>query len=384
MQNFSFYNPTKIIFGQGCIAGIAKEIRNAKKVLIAYGGGSIRANGVLEQVQAALANHATVEFGGIEPNPSYEQLMEAVQLVRDEQVDFILAVGGGSVIDGSKFIAAAAHFDGDPWDILAQRAPVRKAVALGSVLTLPATGSEMNCGAVITKVADQSKLFFASPHVFPRFSALDPTTTYSLPAKQVANGVVDAFVHVMEQYLTYPVHGLVQDRLSEALLLTLAEIGPKVLRDPENYELRSNLMWCAALCLNGLLGAGVPQDWSTHMIGHELTALYGLDHAQTLAIVLPSMMAAQKEQKREKLLQYAERIWGVTDGNAEVRMTEAIERTRAFFEELGINTRLGSQGIGAECVDRVLDQLARHGLTRLGERGEVTPEVCRKVLEMSI
>jgi NADP-dependent alcohol dehydrogenase len=384
MLNFDFYNPTKILFGEGSIAGIAQQIGRDRKILITYGGGSIKANGVLKQVREALAGYDVLEFGGIEPNPSYEKLMEAVQLVRSEKIDFLLAVGGGSVIDGTKFIAAAVYFDGEPWDLLAKWAPFEKALPFGSVLTLPATGSEMNCGAVITRRSEQSKLFFTNPLVYPQFSVLDPTTTYSLPQKQVANGVIDSFVHVMEQYLTFPVSGMVQDRFSEGLLQTLVEIAPKLLDQPDNYQERANFMWCATLCLNGLVGAGVPQDWATHMLGHEITALHGLDHAQTLAIVLPSMMTVQKEQKRAKLLQYAERVWGMTEGDQETRIAAAIDRTRQFFEGLGVKTRLGDYGIGSGSIPTIVAQLERHGMKQLGERGDVSLEVSRKVLELSL
>ncbi len=275
MQNFTFHNPTKILFGEGQIAQIGAEIPAQARVLITYGGGSIKKNGTLGDVRTALAGRKVFEFGGIEPNPTYETLMQAVALARTEAIDFLLAVGGGSVIDGTKFISAAIPFAGDPWDILSKRARIETAVPFGSVLTLPATGSEMNSGAVITRKASVDKLAFMNPLLYPQFSVLDPVKTYSLPPRQVANGIVDAFVHVIEQYLTYPAGGAVQDRFAEGLLLTLIEEGPKALASPENYEVRANIMWCATLALNGLISTGVPQDWTTHMIGHELTVLHG-------------------------------------------------------------------------------------------------------------
>ncbi len=281
MQNFTFYNPTKILFGKGQIASITQEIPLNQRVLITYGGGSIKQNGVYAEVMAALAGYTVFEFAGIEPNPTYETLMEAVRVVKEQRIDFLLAVGGGSVIDGTKFIAVAALFEGEPWDILAQHAPIVRALPFGTVLTLPATGSEMNSFAVVTRRASQDKLAFGHPLVFPRFSVLDPSTTLTLPPRQIGNGVVDAFTHIMEQYLTYPVNAPVQDRFAEGLLLTLIEEGPKALATPHNYEVRANVMWCATLALNGLIGAGVPSDWATHMIGHEITARYGLDHARS-------------------------------------------------------------------------------------------------------
>ncbi len=385
MLDFNFYNPTKIIFGKGCIADISKEIPKDARVMITYGGGSVTRNGVLDDVKAALAGYSLTEFSGIEPNPTYETLMRCVERVKSERIDFILAVGGGSVIDGTKFIAAAALFQGEPWDILLKYGSnIRQAIPFGTVLTLPATGSEMNNGAVITRQSVQAKLPFFSPSVFPRFSVLDPEKTYTLPVRQISNGVVDTFVHIVEQYLTYPVDGKVQDRLAEGLLLTLIEEGPRALADPENYAVRANLMWCATLGLNGLIGAGVPQDWATHMVGHEITAMHGVDHAQTLAIVLPSMLKIRQEEKREKLLQYAERIWGIREGSDDQKIDAAIDKTRLFFETMQIKTRLSDYGITADSIPALLSQLEQHGMVTLGERQNVTPELIRTILELSI
>ena len=331
-----------------------------------------------------MTGYTLFEFAGIEPNPSYETLMDAVRLVKEEQIDYILAVGGGSVIDGSKFIAAAVNFQGDPWDILAKHAPVDTALPFGCVLTLPATGSEMNSGAVITRRSLQTKLPFSNPLLYPRFAVLDPTTTYTLPATQISNGVVDAFIHVVEQYLTYPVNAKVQDRFAEGLLLSLIEEGPSALEDPQNYDIRANIMWCATLALNGLIGAGVPHDWATHMIGHEITAMHGLDHAQTLAIILPSVLTVKKEQKRDKLLQYAERVWGISTGDDAERIDAAIEKTRDFFERMQVKTRLSDYGIKQESIPKLVTQLKQHGMVTLGEKRDITPEVSKKILELSL
>ena len=384
MLNFSFYNPTKILFGQNQIARISREIPPEARILLTCGGGSIKRNGVYDQVMAALAGRTVLEFSGIEPNPTYETLMEAVRVVREQRIDFLLAVGGGSVIDGTKFIAAAAPFTGEPWDILAKRAPITQAIPLGTVLTLPATGSEMNSGSVVTRRATQDKLAFMHPLVYPRFSVLDPTVTLTLPPRQVGNGVVDAFTHIMEQYLTYPVNAPVQDRFAEGLLLTLIEEGPKALATPEDVAVRANVMWCATLALNGLIGAGVPGDWATHMIGHEITALYGLDHAQTLAIILPAMMNVKRDRKRAKLLQYAARVWEINSGSEDERIDAAIERTRAFFESLGVRTYLRDYGIGAEAVPALLAQLERHQMTALGEHQDVDLATSRRILEQAL
>ncbi|MDQ5987163.1 MAG: NADP-dependent alcohol dehydrogenase [Syntrophus sp. SKADARSKE-3] len=385
MLNFSYQNPTRIIFGQGCIAGIGKEIPKDSKFLVTYGGGSVKQNGILDEVKAALGGCALSEFGGIEPNPAYETLMQCVDLVRSKNIDFLLAVGGGSVIDGTKFIAAAVPYEGDPWEILEKfGTTVKKALPFGTVLTLPAAGSEMNCGAVITRKSLQAKLPFTNPRIFPKFSVMDPTKTYTLPLSQISNGVVDTFVHIIEQYITYPVNGKVQDRIAEGLLLTLIEEGPKALKEKDNYDIRANLMWCATLGLNGLIAAGVPQDWSTHMVGHEITALHGVDHARTLAVLLPSMLKVRKPFKREKLIQYAERVWGLTDGSEDERIDRAIDKTREFFEAMQVRTRLGDYGITADSIPVLLDQLTKHGMVRLGERRDITPEIVREVLEISL
>ena len=381
MLNFEFQNPTRIVFGADTIQRLSSLVPPNARVLILYGGGSVKKNGTLDEVKAALGTRVAQEFAGIEPNPTYETLMRAVEQVRREKLDFLLAVGGGSVIDGTKFVAAAINHVGDPWEILLThgRAAV-SAIPLASVLTLPATGSEMNCGAVITRLSTQAKLAFMSPLVFPRFSILDPTKTYTLPKNQIANGIVDTFVHIAEQYLTYPAQGMAQDRFAEGLLQTLIEIAPRTLEMPEDYDTRANFMWVATLALNGLIGAGVPQDWATHMIGHEITALYGIDHARTLAIVLPSLLNERRQSKKAKLLQYAQRVWGVTEGSDEQRIDQAIRHTRDFFESVGIKTRMSDYGIGPEGVDVLVKQLETHGMTALGERQEITPAVSRAIL----
>ncbi len=386
MLNFDFHNPTKIIFGKDRIADIAKLVPIDAKVLILVGGASAEKTGTLGEVRQALGERAHATFSGIEPNPSFDNAMEAVKQVRDGGFTFLLAVGGGSVIDATKFIAAAALFEGDPWEILMSwGGKVTQALPFGTVLTLPATGSEMNNGGVITRRDISAKRPFRSDKVFPLFSVLDPTKTYTLPMSQIANGVVDAFVHTVEQYLTYPANASVQDRFAEGLLQTLTEVGPRLLSATEPvYEDRANLMWTATLALNGLIGAGVPQDWATHMIGHELTALHNIDHARTLAIVLPSLLQERRVQKHAKLLQYGERVWGITTGTEEERVTAAIEKTRAFFEQMGIPTRLKDYGLGAKDIDAVVSQLEEHGMTQLGEQRDITPAVSRRILEAAL
>lgn len=383
MDNFMYYNPVRILFGRGEIANLTQYVPKGAKVMVTYGQGSIKGNGVYDQVLSALKEFEVCEFGGIEPNPEYETLMRAASQIQEEGVDFVLAVGGGSVIDGTKFIVAAAKFEaGDPWDILTQGAEVKSAVPFGSVLTLPATGSEMNAFSVVSRRATGDKLPFESPFVFPQFSVLDPETTFTLPEKQIANGVVDAFTHVMEQYLTYPANAPLQDRFAEGILLTLIEEGPRALTSPKDYNVRASVMWCACMALNSLINRGVPQDWSTHMIGHELTAEFGLDHAQTLAIVLPNIMQHQRKQKREKLLQYAERIWGIATGSDDERIDAAIASTKAFFESLGVPTTLAGYDIAFHDPSPILEKLEEHGMLPLGERKDIELNVARKVLEM--
>jgi NADP-dependent alcohol dehydrogenase len=381
MLNFSFQNTTQILFGEGQIASLKKHIPTDAKILITYGGGSIKSNGVYDQVTAALSEHTFFEFSGIEPNPSYDTLMKAQAIIKDNNIDFILAVGGGSVVDGSKFIAAAALFEGDDaWDIISKQARIKKALPLACVLTLPATGSESNTGAVVTR--DGHKLPFSSPLVRPIFAVLDPAVTLSLSDRQISNGIVDAFVHTMEQYLTYSVNGKVQDRFAEGLLLTLVEEGPKILvpETSKDLEIRGNTMWAATMALNGLIGAGVPQDWSTHMIAHELTGTHGIDHARTLSIVLPAVMKVCKEAKREKLLQYAERIWNVTEGDEESRINRGIELTEQFFETMQVPTRLSHVDLGEADIDVLIEKLTQHGMVKLGEHKTVTPDVSREIL----
>lgn len=383
MYNFSFCNPTRIEFGQGSIAQLASLIPTDKKVMITYGGGSIRDNGVYDQVTQALRNHTVVEFGGIEPNPLYETLMQAVERAKREGVEFLLAVGGGSVLDGTKFIAAAMQFEqGDPWDILTRGAQVDSAVPLGCVLTLSATGSEMNGFAVISRQTPCEKRAFASPHVYPRFSILDPTTTFTLPLSQLRNSIIDPFVHVTEQYLTFNVNAKLQDRFSESILLTLIEEGPKALQNPSNYDTRANLMWCATMALNGLIGCGVPHDWATHYIGHELTALHGIDHAQSLAIVLSGVLKHQKSKKLAKLAQYARRVWGFSGSSDSEAADYGIERTENFFESLGVALTLSDYNIPSDSIEVIADRIGARG-EQLGEHGAIGRHEIFEILGIS-
>jgi NADP-dependent alcohol dehydrogenase len=382
MQNFNFHNTVKILFGEGKVTELSSNVPKGSKILMVYGGGSIKKNGVYEQVMNALQDFEVLEFGGIEANPHYETAIKAVGVVKKENVDFLLAVGGGSVVDATKFIAAASLYDGEnAWDILGKQLPVREAIPLGVVLTLPATGTEMNKNAVMTKSDTQEKLAFYSPSVMPQFSILDPTFTYSLPQRQLVNGVLDAYIHVIEQYLTYSVDSPVQDRFSEGLLMTLIEEGRKAIRlEQPEYNNRANIAWSATMALNGVIASGVQECWATHKIGHELTAYHGLDHALTLSIVLPSLMEQLRDKRAAKILQYGERVWGIREGNVADRIDATIAQTEAFFRELGMKTKLSEHGIGQETIDRIINRFKDRGLTQVSLCGDVTLQDTAEVL----
>lgn len=381
--SFSYHNPVKIVFGKGTISQLNKLVPAGAKVMITYGGGSIFKNGVYDQVKKALNGFEVIEFGGIEPNPTYETLMKAVEIAKKENVTFLLAVGGGSVLDGTKFIAAAIPYEGeDPWQIVLDRKNYKTALPLGSVLTLPATGSEMNYYAVISRTETKEKKGMGGPLLYPQFSILDPETTYTLPTQQVANGIADAFTHVMEQYMTYPVDAQVQDRMAEGILQTLIDIAPDALAKTDDYASRANFMWAATMALNGLLAVGVPTDWATHQIGHELTALHGIDHARTLAVVLPHLLQHQLANKEAKLVQYGTRVWGLQGKPNEVAL-QAIEKTAAFYESLGIPTKAKAYGIGLETVTEVKARFEARGMN-FGERATITPDAVEEILMASI
>lgn len=388
MTNFELYNPTNYVFGKGQITKLPDLIAKGKKILLAYGGGSIFKNGIYDQVKTALTGYEIVEFGGIEPNPRYETLMKAVQIIKDQNIDFILAVGGGSVIDGVKFISAAVKFEGEPKEILHKRLLIKdlsKVIPFGTVLTLPATGSEMNSGAVITINESQEKLSFGGSALFPQFSICDPTVIESLPKKQIQNGIVDAYTHVLEQYLTYPHDALLQDRIAEGILQTLVEIGSSVVENPSDYKLASNYMWCATMALNGLIQKGVPSDWATHMIGHELTALYEIDHARTLAIIGPNLYRVMFETKKDKLAQYGERVFSITGNSIEDKAEKAIEKTVEFLHAMGMQTKLSENTSDnyTETADFIVKRFEERGWKALGEKQNITPEKVRAIVEMS-
>lgn len=385
MKNFNFQNPTKIIFGKGEIAKLAEEIPVTSRVLILFGGGSIKKNGIYEQVINALNKHTVIEFGGIPPNPEYTVLKEALKIIKTESIDFLLAVGGGSVIDGTKFLSSAALYEGnEPWEILTNKKPTLKGMPFGTVLTLPATGSEMNSGAVITRAETQEKLGMGGPGLFPQFSILDPEVVKSIPKRQIANGLADAFTHVLEQYATYPTEAYIQDRFSESILQSLIEVAPQIIADTSDYNAAANFMWSCTMALNGLIQKGVPTDWTIHAIGHELTALYGIDHARTLAIITESHYSYNFESKKEKLAQLAERVFNISEGDQTQKAKAAIKAITTFFHSLEIDTKLSDYTKEYEhTAEEIANRFTERGWLGIGEHGKVTPEAVKEIVEMS-
>ena len=377
MENFVFQNPTKLIFGKGMISSLSKEIPPDKKIMVTFGGGSVKKNGVYDAVKSALVNHNYIEFWGIEPNPSIETLRKAIALGKENNVNFLLAVGGGSVIDGPKLISAGLCYEGDAWELV-KMGRYTKTIPVATVLTLPATGSEMNSGAVISRSETKEKYAFYSN--FPVFSILDPTVTFTLSKRQIACGIADTFVHVMEQYMTTPGQSRVMDRWSEGVLQTLIEIAPKIEKRSDDYDLMADFMLSATMGLNGFLALGVTQDWCTHMIGHELTALHGLTHGATLAIVFPGTLRVLREQKKGKILQYGERIWNITSGSDDERIEKTIAKTEEFFASLGLSTRLHQENIGEATIAEIERRFNERKVT-FGENANVTGSVARKILE---
>ena len=385
MNNFEYKNPTKIIFGTDQIKAIANEIPKDAKVLMLYGGGSIKKNGIYEQVMSALKGFEVIEFGGILANPEYAVLVDALAVIKKEKIDFMLAVGGGSVIDGTKFLSSAALYEGDnPWEILTKRIPSLKGLPFGTVLTLPATGSEMNSGAVITRAETKQKLTMGGAGLFPVFSVLDPNVVSSIPTRQIANGLADSFTHVLEQYMTYPIDAKIQDRIAEGIMQTIIETAPSIMADPSDYKAASNFMWSCTMALNGLIQKGVPTDWAIHMMGHELTALYDIDHARTLAILAESHYKYNFDTKKEKLAQYAERVWNITEGSLEDKAKIGIQKTTEFFQSIGIDTKLSDYTKSYDgTAKEIAFRLEERGLVKLGEHRAITPADVEKIVEMA-
>jgi len=385
MNNFEFYNPTKILFGKGEIAKLKNELPKQAKILVLYGGGSIKKNGIYEQVTEALSEFDWMEFGGIPPNPEYQILVKALEVIKKENITYLLAVGGGSVIDGTKFLSSAALFEGEePWDILKNKIRTEKGMPFGTILTLPATGSEMNSGAVVTNTETNEKLGMGGPGLFPQFSILDPSVVSSIPERQIANGLADSFTHVLEQYMTYPVDAILQDRFAESILSAILETAPKIMDNPSDYKTASNFMWNCTMALNGLIQKGVPTDWAIHAMGHELTAFFGIDHARTLAILTKSHYTYNLETKQEKLAQCAERVFGITEGDEKEKAKQCIEAIEECFLSIGISTTLSSYTVEFEgTAQKIAKRFTERGWLAIGELGKLTPEHVEKIVEMS-
>lgn len=377
MKNFVFQNPTKLVFGRGEISRLNKLLPPTARVMVTFGGGSVKHNGVYDQVKVALSSFEHCEFWGIEPNPSVETLRKAIAQGKEFKADFLLAVGGGSVIDGTKLISAAMCYDGDAWELV-EKGFYGTTIPIGTVLTLPATGSEMNSGAVISRHETNEKRPFYSRH--PQFSILDPEATFTLPHHQIACGIADTFVHVMEQYLTKAGQSRVMDRWAEGILQTLIEIAPKALANSNDYDTMADFMLSATMGLNGFIAMGVDEDWATHMIGHELTALHSLTHGATLAIVFNGTMRVLRDQKREKILQYGSRIWGICGDNEEACIDATIAKTEDFFASLGLSTRLSQENIGEDSIaeiERRFNSINAH----YGECKNIDGAMARRILE---
>lgn len=383
MHNFTYYNPVNVLFGKGQIQELSQLIPANTKILLAYGGGSIKSNGVYQQVIDNLKNQQIIEFSGIEANPDYDTLMRAVKICQTEKIELILAVGGGSIIDGCKFIALAAHYQGDPWEILTNPTyQADKAIALGVVQTLPATGSEMNSGAVISRRSIGAKQAFMNPLVFPQFAILDPETTYSLPTRQLQNGIIDPFIHVTEQYLTTDLNSSIQDGFAEAVLKTLIEVGSDIVNGTQDYATRANWMWAATNALNGIIGIGVDHDWATHMIGHELTAAYGLDHGQSLAIIAPQLWRQQQQHKAAKLLKFAHNVWGLENSHPDVAIKQCIIKTEEFFHSLGVKTKFSDYEINVD-AEIITANLFKYSSSNLGEHKNIDAKAVTEILAMA-
>ena len=383
MHNFTYYNPVKVLFGKGQIQELSQLIPANTKILLAYGGGSIKSNGIYQQVIDNLKNQQIIEFSGIEANPDYDTLMRAVKICQTEKIELILSVGGGSIIDGCKFIALAAHYQGDPWEILTNPTyQASKAIALGVVQTLPATGSEMNSGAVISRRSIGAKQAFMNPLVFPQFAILDPESTYSLPTRQLQNGIIDPFIHVTEQYLTTDLNSSIQDGFAEAVLKTLIEVGVDIVNGTQDYATRANWMWAATNALNGIIGIGVDHDWATHMIGHELTAAYGLDHGQSLAIIAPQMWRQQQQHKAAKLLKFAHNVWGLENSHPDVAIKQGIIKTEEFFHYLGVKTKFSDYEITVD-AEMITTNLFKYSSSNLGEHKNIDAKAVTEILAMA-
>ena len=389
MQSFRFQNPTAIIFGKGKLDELGDQLvrHNAGKVLLVYGGGSIKKNGIYDRVIRQLdeARIPYFELAGVEPNPRVSTVRKGIQLCREHGIDFILAVGGGSVLYAAKAVAVGVPYEGDVWDILMRKARIKSALPLGTVLTISATGSEMNGNAVITNWEEKLKKSFGSIHAFPRFSILDPTLTFTVPKDQTVNGIVDMMSHVFEQYFSQTTDTPLQERLCEAILKTVIENGEIVLREPENYAARANIMLCGTYALNGgMISVGMENDWATHAIEHEISAIYDIAHAAGLAILFPNWMKYVYKERIDRFTQFAVRVWDIDPaGKSEEELALAgIQATRDYFSRIGAPATLSELGIDDTHFDRMSEEAVRFG--PIGSFKRLHASDVRRILEMSL
>ena len=366
MNNFNYSIPTKVFFGKDKISVLGDEIKKyGSRVLLVYGGGSIKKSGIYDRVTEIFkaSDISFWELPGVEPNPRITSVTKGVQLCRDNKIDIILAVGGGSSIDCAKVIAAGYYYEGDAWDIVLDPRKIQNALPLATILTLAATGSEMNSGAVITNISTNEKLGTGNPAMAPKFSILDPTFTYTLPASQTAAGTADIISHIFEVYFSSTKEAYLQNRMAEAMLKTCIKYGEIAIKQPENYEARSNLMWTSSLAINGLLSYGKVTEWSTHGMEHELSAYYDITHGVGLAILTPQWMKyILNDETLEKFVEYGVNVWGIDAGEDKYKIAnKAIDKTREYFISLGIPSSLREVGINEEKLEEMAKQATRNG-----------------------
>lgn len=387
MNAFQFHNPTRIVFGRGSVeqlGALAKPF--GQTVLLVYGSGSIKRSGLYESVLAQLQSIGArvSELPGIEPNPRLATVKKGIEIARANRVDLILAVGGGSVIDAAKAIAVGVPYEGDVWDFCMRKAVIREALPLGTVLTLAATGSEMNGNSVITNWETQQKRSFGCAHAYPKFSILDPSLTFSVPHNQTVNGSVDIMSHVFEQYFSLTENTPLQERFCESILQTVIENVPIALAEPDHYDARANLMWAGTMALNGVISVGVAQDWASHAIEHEISAIYDIPHGAGLAIVFPNWMKYVHRQRLDRFVQFATRVWGIDPAgkSAEETALAGIDATRSFFTRIGAPASLADFQIGSDRLDRMADEAVRFG--PIGSFRKLNREDVRAILEMCL
>lgn len=387
MENFTYYNPVQLIFGKGQMEQLSMLIPNyGKKVLLVYGGGSIKRNGVYEKVQEQLNKIGAEvhELSGVEPNPKLSTVKQGVEICKQHGIEFLLAVGGGSVIDCTKLIAAASKYDGDPWDFVIKKATPEAALPLGTVLTLAATGSEMNAGSVITNWDTHEKYGWGSPLVFPKFSILDPTNTFTVPKNQTVYGMVDMMSHVFEQYFSHTTNSPLQDRMCESVLKTVIETAPKLLNDLENYEYRETILYNGTIALNGTLSMGVIGDWATHNIEHAVSAVYDIPHGGGLAILQPNWMKYVLSEGTAKFKQMAVRVFNVSDeGKTDEEVAlEGIEKLREFWTSIGAPSSLADYNIDDSKLDLMAERAMANGV--FGKYKKLDKNDCLEILRMSL